>query len=630
MKKTSILFNRWLALIHDLAWIPIAILLAYWLRFNLGSIPSQFWSGMLLVLSVSLPLQAVCYWYFGLYKGIWKFASIPDLFRILKAVVTGVSLTLLCIFLFNRLTGLPRSILILFPLLLFVGLSAPRLLYRWFKDRHIYLHSSETKQVLVIGAGHAGEMLVRDMLRADEYQPVGFLDDDIQKIKRDIHGVSVLDRVENIQNVLERVEVELVIVSIRNIAPDIMRNILRVCSIEEIECQTIPTMMEMNNDNIDVSLLRKIKIEDLLGRDTVMLDNESLGKFISGVCILVTGAGGSIGSELSRQVLKYNPRELVLLEQSELNLYTVANVLSKQNINEKTNIISLLCDVRDQDAIGEIFSKFQPTIVLHAAAYKHVPIVERNVIEGVKTNLFGTIKLAEAASKHNVEKFIMVSTDKAVNPSSLMGVTKRAAEIYCQSLNEHSKTQFITTRFGNVLDSTGSVVPLFREQIKNGGPVTITHKDITRYFMSIPEAASLILQAASIGSGGEIYVLDMGEPIKIYNLARQMIRLAGYDPDNDIKIEVIGLRPGEKLYEELFYESEEYTGTQHPKILLADSLKANWELLETQIDQIVSLCENRDIEKLIELLKVIIPEYSNANISSQNDIIETPPHGVVH
>ena len=630
MKKTSILFNRWLALIHDIAWIPVALLLAYWLRFNLGSIPSQFWSGMLLVVSVSLPLQAICYWYFGLYRGIWRFASIPDLLRILKAVVTGVSLTLLFIFLFNRLAGLPRSILILFPLLLFIGLSAPRLLYRWFKDRHIYLNNSETKRVLVIGAGRAGEMLVRDMLRADEYLPVGFLDDDIKKIKRDIHGVSVLDRVENIQNVLGKIDVELVIVSIRNIAPDIMRSILRECSNEEIECQTIPTMMEMNSDNIDVSLLRKIKIEDLLGRDAVKLDDESLGRFISDACVLVTGAGGSIGSELSRQLLKYNPRELVLIEQSELNLYTVSNVLIKQNINLKTNIISLLCDVRDQGAIDEIFSKIQPTIVFHAAAYKHVPIVERNVIEGVKTNLFGTIKLAETASKYNAEKFIMVSTDKAVNPTSLMGVTKRAAEIYCQSLNNRSNTQFITTRFGNVLDSTGSVVPLFREQIKEGGPVTITHKEITRYFMSIPEAASLILQAASMGIGGEIYVLDMGEPIKIYDLARQMIRLAGYDPDNDIKIEVIGLRPGEKLYEELFHESEDYSGTKHPKILLAESRKADWDLLKLQLDNVSMACDDRRLESLIASLKVIIPEYSGNKLVDQNDIIKSSPQGIVH
>lgn len=630
MNKASVLFNRWLAFVHDILWIPIAILLAYWLRFNLGTIPSPHWSGLLLILLVSIPSLTICYWYFGLYKGIWRFASIPDLFRILKAVITGVSLTFLCVFLLNRLTGFPRSILILFPLLLFLGLSAPRLLYRWFKDRHIYLSTSNAKNVLIVGAGRAGEMLIRDMLRVHEYSPVGFVDDDVQKINRDIHGVSVLDRIDNIDNVLEQVSVDLVIISIRNIRPDLMRSILRVCNIKEIECQTIPTMMEVNDENIDISLLRKIKIEDLLGRDTVKLDDDSLRKFISNTCVLVTGAGGSIGSELSRQVLKYNPSKLVLLEQSEFNLYNIIGSISKFNTNNTIEVVNCLCDVRDENALDEIFKEHQPKIVLHAAAYKHVPIVEENVIEGVKTNLFGTKKLAEIASKYSVKKFVMVSTDKAVNPTSLMGVTKRAAEIYCQSINDHSNTQFITTRFGNVLDSTGSVVPLFREQIKDGGPVTITHKDITRYFMSIPEAASLILQAASIGDGGEIFVLDMGEPIKIYDLARQMIRLAGYDPDNDIKIEVIGLRPGEKLYEELFHESEDYSGTQHPKILLAESRKADWEFLETQIEQIVMACEKRNIPELIRSLKIVIPEYTNSSFGEQNDIIDAPHQGIVH
>ena len=285
MNNASLTFSRWLAFAHDILWIPIAILLAYWLRFNLGAIPNQYWSGLLLIFFVSIPIQTICYWYFGLYRGIWRFASIPDLFRILKAVIAGVSLTLLCIFLLNRLEGVPRSILVLFPLLLFIGLSAPRLLYRWFKDRHIYLSTSNAKNVLIVGAGRAGEMLVRDMLRVNEYSPVGFLDDDIQKLNRDIHGVSVLDRIANIENVLEQVSVDLVIISIRNIRPDLMRSILRACSVKEIECQTIPSMIEVNDDNIDISLLRKIKIEDLLGRDSVKLDDNSLRKFISNSCV---------------------------------------------------------------------------------------------------------------------------------------------------------------------------------------------------------------------------------------------------------------------------------------------------------------------------------------------------------
>ena len=298
----------------------------------------------------------------------------------------------------------------------------------------------------------------------------------------------------------------------------------------------------------------------------------------------------------------------------------------KKNID----VLPLLCSVRDMNAVEKIFNDHKPSIVLHAAAYKHVPIIEDNVIEGVKTNIFGTKKIAEIAAKYKVEKFVMVSTDKAVNPTSIMGVTKRSAEIFCQMLDANSTAQFITTRFGNVVDSAGSVVPLFREQINNGGPVTVTHKDITRYFMSIPEAVSLILQAASIGQGGEIFVLDMGKPIKIYDLARQMIRLSGNDPEEDIKIEIIGLRPGEKLYEELFHETEDYAGTKHPKILLADSRKVDLNQFSLQLNDLADACGENDIEQIITLLKVIIPEYQANQAFTTDAIITADSHSVVH
>ena len=626
--RFSFLINRWFALLHDILWIPLALVLAYWIRFNLGVIPEYYWQGVYRLLFFALIVQSSCYWYFGLYRGIWRYASLRDILQITKAVTLGISITVLCVFLLYRMQAIPRSVLILYPLILVAGLSAPKIFYRWFKDKHIYINQSQAKRALVIGAGQAGEMLVRDMLRTHEYIPMGFIDDDNNKINRDIHGVSIVDNINNLHKVLEKIDVDLVVVSIQNISPKVMRNILRVCSNNDIECQTIPSLTEVNDDNIDISLLRKIRIDDLLGRQAIELDDKSLYQLIGGACVLVTGAGGSIGSELSRQALKNHPARLILLEQSEFNLYNITNDLLNIESNSKTEVISLLCDVRDVDAIDEVFKTHRPTIVLHAAAYKHVPIIEENVMEGVKTNIFGTKKLAEAASNYNVEKFVMVSTDKAVNPSSLMGVTKRAAEIYCQSLNERSKTKFITTRFGNVLDSTGSVVPLFREQIKNGGPVTVTHKDITRYFMSIPEAASLILQAAFIGGGGEIFVLDMGKPVKIYDLARQMIRLAGYDPDNDINIEVVGLRPGEKLYEELFHESEEYTGTVHPKILLAESRKADWETLEIQIENIHNACDERDVKLLIRSLNSIIPEYSRSDVGAVDGIIESTSQSV--
>ncbi len=629
MKLFPLLINRWAAFLHDIVWIPIALLFAFWVRFNLGVIPEYYWQGFYQLLIAALIIQTICYWYFGLYRGIWRFASIPDIFRIIKAVIVGVSLTVICVFLVFRLALVPRSILILYPLFLLTGLSIPRLLYRWFKDRHIYLESEQAKRVLVVGAGRSGEMLVRDMLRAHEYIPMGFVDDDIKKIGRDIHGVRVLDDIANIENVFKAYGIDLVIVCIRNIDATKMRHILKSCNSKNIQCQTIPSLTEANDGNIDISRLRDVSIEDLLGRETIKLDDSAIQDLIKGECVLVTGAGGSIGAELCRQTLAHQPRKLVLLENSEFNLYSITNNLNSMNENN-IEVLPLLCSVRDMNAVEKIFNDHKPSIVLHAAAYKHVPIIEDNIIEGVKTNIFGTKKIAEIAAKHKVEKFVMVSTDKAVNPTSMMGVTKRSAEIFCQRLDANSTTQFITTRFGNVVDSAGSVIPLFREQINNGGPVTVTHKDITRYFMSIPEAVSLILQAASIGQGGEIFVLDMGKPIKIYDLARQMIRLSGNDPEQDIKIEIIGLRPGEKLYEELFHETEDYTGTKHPKILLAESRKADWDKFSLQLDDLADACAKNDVELIITLLKVIIPEYQANQALATDAIMKTETHPVVH
>ena len=630
MKYFSFLINRWFALLHDILWIPVALLLAFWVRFNLGVIPEYYWQGIYRLLIAGLIVQTICYWYFGLYRGIWRFASIPDILQIMKAVVLGVSITVIGVFLVYRLHAIPRSILILYPLFLFLGLSGPRLFYRWFKDQRLYLSQPKGKRVLIVGAGQAGEMLVRDMLRTNEYLPIGFVDDSSEKIGRDIHGVRVLDKVNKTSVILGAYNIEFVIVCIRNINATTMREILKACSNANVVCQTIPSLREINDNNVDISRLRDINIEDLLGRQIVKLDDQSISNFIENECVLVTGAGGSIGSELSRQTLRYRPKKLILLEQSEFNLYSITKNLENLEIDNSIEIVSLLCDVRDEKAVDDIFLRYRPTIVLHAAAYKHVPIIEDNVIEGVKTNLFGTKKMARIAAKYKVDKFVMVSTDKAVNPTSLMGATKRAAEIFCQVLNSQTTTQFITTRFGNVVDSTGSVVPLFREQIKNGGPVTVTHQEISRYFMSIPEAVSLILQAATMGEGGEIFVLDMGEPVKIYDLARQMIRLSGYDPDQDIKIEIIGLRPGEKLYEELFHASEEYSGTKHPKILLAESRKVEWDILSHQLDDIFSACEQRNESGVIVALKSIIPEYIENPTILANDDSKQSTQNIIH
>jgi FlaA1/EpsC-like NDP-sugar epimerase len=385
----------------------------------------------------------------------------------------------------------------------------------------------------------------------------------------------------------------------------------------------------MADGKVGVSRLREISIDDLLGRESVQLDDDGLHAFLDGKRVLVTGAGGSIGSELCRQISRYAPAQLIMLDHAEYNLYSIEQEMRKcWNANDMS---VLLGDVRDEVSMRRVFENFQPQIVFHAAAYKHVPLVEDNPAEGIKTNVFGTRLVADLAVEFGVEKFLLVSTDKAVNPTNVMGASKRTAEIYCQVKNDHAVTAFITTRFGNVLGSAGSVVPLFSKQIEQGGPVTVTHPEITRFFMTIPEAVSLILQAAAMGQGGEIFVLDMGEPVKIIDLARQMIRLSGHEPDKEIEIKYIGLRPGEKLHEELFHGSENLLGTSNPKIMLAQAREVDSAWFEQELASLAAVSTGRDVEAMLHLLQRIVPEFhegtgGSAMVQDEVDTKRRPLH----
>jgi len=470
--------------------------------------------------------------------------------------------------------------------------------------------------------------LVRDLLRHEEYLPVGFLDDAPAKHGRELHGVRVLGPISELTEVATQLAVDVVLIAIPSASSSVMRKIVDVCNELQLPCRTLPSLRELADGRAEVSRLREIRIEDLPGREPVQLNDRELHQFIDDKCVLVTGAGGSIGSELCRQVLKYKPAQLILLEQNEYNLYRISQEIEQHEHADK--IVILLGDVRDEASARQVFDEHRPNIVLHAAAYKHVPLVEDNPDEGVKTNVFGTVLLANIATEYKVEKFIQVSTDKAVNPTNVMGASKRVGEIYCQSLNDQVATQFITTRFGNVLDSKGSVVPLFRKQINSGGPVTVTHPDVTRYFMTIPEAVRLILQAAAMGNGGEIFVLDMGKPIKIVDLATQMIHLSGHEPGEDIGIQFIGLRPGEKLHEELFHESENLLGTEHPKILLAESRTTDWDVLTIQLAKLHDACRRGDRDVIREALKTIVPEFSLVPLADIEPVIPTESPRTVH
>ncbi len=605
---SKLIDNRSLAIFHDLAMIPVAWFGAYWLRFNLGVIPDKQLSAAIGMLAIVIVIQAIAFRYFGLYRGVWRFASMPDLMRIAKAVLVGMAFSAVTIFLITRMEGVPRSVFPLYGLLLIALLGGPRFLVRWSKDRGIY--TGEGRKLLIVGAGKAGEMLVRDLLRNREecYQPVGFVDDNIVKQGSEIHGVRVLSSCDEMIDLVERLDIDLIVLALPSAKSSDMRRLVGLCEKTGVPFRTLPPLDRLMSGQVTVNQLREVSIDDLLGREPVSLDWDAIELELKGKRVLVTGAGGSIGSELCRQIARLQPAHLILLDSSEFNLYTIEMELLKGYPGLK--ISRCLNDVVDKAAIDRIFSNSRPEVVFHAAAYKHVPMLEDQVREAARNNIQGTRTMADTADRFGCEAFVMISTDKAVNPANVMGTSKRAAEIYCQNLNQRSQTRFVTVRFGNVLGSAGSVVPLFRKQIETGGPVTVTHREITRYFMTIPEACQLILQASVMGKGGEIFVLDMGEPIKISYLAEQMIQLSGKVPGEDIAIVYTGLRPGEKLYEELFHEKEALQSTDHAKILLARHRGFAWERLSEIMDQLNAACASYDEHALRTFMKELVPEWS--------------------
>jgi FlaA1/EpsC-like NDP-sugar epimerase len=603
------------AFLHDLIVVPAAWLGAYWLRFNLEALPQDYLVSALSLLPAVWLIQGAAFWYFGLYRGVWRFASMPDLVRIVKAVVVGTATSAAAVFLLTRLQGVPRSVFVLDAVLLVLFLGGPRFAYRWLRDRRLSLAKGE--RTLIVGAGRAGEMLVRDMLReaAGGFYPVAFVDDDPAKQGREIHGVRVAGGCEAIPALVQRLDIARIVIALPSANSRQLRRIVELCERAGVPFQTLPSLQDLASGKVGLRELREVRIEDLLGRDPVRLDWDAIAAQLSGRVVLVTGAGGSIGAELCRQLARLQPARLVLFEQSEYNLYTIEHELRR--LYPMLALSGVLGDVTDRVAVEGAFETHRPEVVFHAAAYKHVPILEGQVRAAVRNNVFGTRLVAEVADRHGCDIFVLISTDKAVNPANVMGVTKRVAEMICEDLAGRSRTKYITVRFGNVLGSSGSVVPLFREQIARGGPVTVTHPEITRYFMTIPEACQLILQAAVQGRGGEIFVLDMGEPVKIAYLAEQMIRLSGKTPGEDIEIVYTGLRPGEKLYEELFHERENLTPGGHPKLLVAHPRRLEPAVLAEGLEALARLVETADEPGLRAVLLRLVPEQAATNDASQ-------------
>lgn len=591
--------------LHDLMTVAAAWFGAYWLRFNLESIPPLYLDRAWYWFPLVVLLQGTALFYFGLYRGHWRFASMPDFIRIIKAVAAGTFATLVVMFLATRLEAVPRSVFPLYAVLLVGFLGFPRLMYRWYKDRRLYL--SEANRVLIVGAGRAGDMLARDLLRDPERAllPVGFVDDKQRRTGMEIQGIRVLGSCERIPTLAEEHEIDLIFIAIPSADSRQMQRIVSLCEQARVPFRTLPRLQDMVAGRVSIDSLRDVGIDDLLGREPVTLDWQSIRAELQGKRVLVTGGGGSIGSELCRQVARIGPEALVLFEQSEFSLFEIERELRKAYPQLALEVC--LGDVTDAVLVDRVLAQHRPQVIFHAAAYKHVPMLEHQVRQAARNNVLGTRTLALAADRHGVEAFVMISTDKAVNPANVMGASKRVAEIFCQNLDRRSETRFITVRFGNVLGSAGSVVPLFREQIRAGGPVTVTHPEMIRYFMTIPEACQLILQAGAMGQGGEIFVLDMGEPVKITYLAEQMIRLSGREPGRDIEVVFTGLRPGEKLFEELFHEKE-LSGTAHAKILLAQSRPVEWEWLEDRMRRLEEGCQVCDEPAIMQLIRELVPE----------------------
>jgi FlaA1/EpsC-like NDP-sugar epimerase len=601
MKKIiNLLKIRSAAVLIDIFMIPIAWYGVFWLRFNLGVIPEKTLWTATYALPFLIVIQAISFWVFGLYRGIWSFASLPDLIRIFKSVIAGVLLSLIPLsFLF---TNIPRSIPFLYAWLLISLLAGSRFLFRWAKNYRSAFN--EGNRVLIAGAGAAGDLLLRELMKSNAYNTIAFVDDDPKKQGCELHGIRVLGLLKDIPRIVKKYNIQMVIIAMPSASSKLIQEIVDLCEQVQVPFSTIPKLNDLATGNVSIKTLRDVSIEDLLGREPITLNWEQISNGISGKKILVTGGGGSIGSELCRQIARLAPEELIIIDNSEFNLYSIDREL--RSVFPYLHLSAYLLDVTNKSAINRILEEYKPEAIFHAAAYKHVPLLEYQVKTAVRNNILGTRCLAEAAVLHGIKQFTLISTDKAVHPTNIMGATKRITEVICNSLNAQGKTCFTTVRFGNVLGSAGSVVPLFKSQLEQGLPLTVTHPEISRYFMTIPEATQLILQATVIGKGGEVFVLDMGEPITIKFLAEKMIQLSGKTVD-DIGIVYTGLRPGEKLHEELFYANEDLVPTEHEKILLSKHKTNKPELtsaIDSFIDKYSQLTEEELKKSLFELVNL--------------------------
>ncbi|MGD0785008.1 MAG: nucleoside-diphosphate sugar epimerase/dehydratase [Sedimentisphaerales bacterium] len=614
-------FRRQIIMLAHIVAFAASLMMAFLLVNNMQFTPDWFVQQYPKLLLCFLIIKILVFAYFKQFQGWWRYVGISDLLAIVKASL--VSTLILVVLWFGLLSAEPlriylrdlttisQAVFILDMFATVVLLGGLRMAVRLYHEEFSTEQAGKLKKFLIIGAGNAGEALLREIHRmpVEQYEVIGFIDDDPAKQGMNIHGIPVLGRVDQLPQICKKQEIDEIAIAMPSATAKQMRRVVQICEGAKIHFRTVPSVADIASGKFKVSQIRDIDINDLLGREAIQLDLDMIEQYIKGKVVLVTGAGGSIGSEMCRQVCYFAPKHLLLLEQAENALFFIDRNLRASF--PQVSMELLICDITDKKRVEQIFERFKPEVVIHAAAHKHVPLMEANPGEAIKNNVVGTKTVADAADKFGASSFVMISTDKAVNPTSIMGSSKRIAELYIQDLGKTSKTHFVTVRFGNVLGSNGSVVPIFKNQIAAGGPVTVTHPEMRRYFMTIPEASQLVLQAAAMGKkGGEIFVLDMGEPVKIVDLAKELITLSGFRPGEDIEIIFTGTRPGEKLFEELSIKGEDMVPTRHPKIgIWQRNVTLSRELLYEKINNVIAIADTQDYKRIVENIKQLVPEF---------------------
>jgi len=613
-------------MILDILAVNFALFLGFFLRFSLdgAGIPSRYMANWLLMIAFVSAVNIVFFTFFGLYRSLWRYSSLPELYQVLKAVTAASALIIVVAFLID-IVDIPRSVIVIAWFLKIFFIGGIRLAVRIYRQYLIGMQRMKNRRrVLIVGAGLAGAMLAMQMRQNSDshYEPIAFLDDDPRKLFCSLHGIPIVGRIADLRSVVAKYRPDEVLFAIPSARRGLVREIIKMLQGTNIPVRMVPSLADLPDSTVSLQQIREVRIEDLLRREPVEVDLSEIASYLRDERVLVTGAGGSIGSELCRQIAGFDPELLLLLGRGENSIYEIDQELNF-TYGKRLKRLPIIADIRDRAKMEQVFRDYRPTVIFHAAAHKHVPMMENNPLEAIKNNVFGTINVAKAAHRHNVKKFILISTDKAVNPLNIMGATKRIAELCIQLINTFSDTSYAAVRFGNVLGSNGSVVPLFKHQIAQGGPVTVTHPEIKRYLMTIPEAVQLVLQAGAMATGGEIFVLDMGEPIKIADLARTLIQLSGLEPDKDIKIEYTGLRLGEKLFEEMNLSDEKVSRTSNDKIFVMKQGDHDFNNISHLVRKLHKQVLSSNLESVIQTVRELVPTYNNQSETAKAEAAST-------